>query len=67
MLKKHMKANEIWYTAQLPLQWLPEQSENDSVCEPHVLSPVSQSPVALKHVLAPLMPRFAPKASVRPG
>ena len=37
------------------------------VCEPHVSSPVSHAPVALKHVLAPLIPRFAPKASVRPG
>ena len=28
MLKKHMKAKEIWYTAQFPLHRLPEQSEN---------------------------------------
>ena len=66
VLKKHRKANEIWYTAQLPLQWLPEQSENDSVLESHLSSPVSHAPVALKHVLAPLMPTFAPKESVRP-
>ena len=65
-LKKHMKAKETWYTAQLPLQWLPEQSDHESVCVPHRESPVSHVPVALKHVVAPLMPTFAPKESVRP-
>ena len=65
-LKKHMKAKETWYTAQLPLQWLPEQSDHESVCVPHRESPESHVPVALKHVVAPLMPTFAPKESVRP-
>ena len=67
--KKHIIENEIWYTAQFPLQYSPWHSWYENEYDGKIESAFGSSqvpPVVFTHVSIPSVPIEAPRSIVRP-